>query len=273
MNKITKIILITSSTILANTVVWGALTKTGYIPNFLDLEILCPGEEVVEVILPIETDDENIPDKISEADKALLEKLRETYHENDYNHILRKPVIYLYPPEKTDIKVQLDYQGQLIADYPEYDESIKGWNVTAEPDSTIINHADGQEYSYLFWEGMPESPIDWDLSTGFVVKGSDTRTFLQKHLKAIGLTPKEYNEFIVYWYPLMMNNEYNLIHFAEEQYTDTAPLTITPTPDSMLRVFMVYKPLKTPIEIKPQAIKPFERKGFTVVEWGGSTLK
>ena len=68
----------------------------------------------------------------------------------------------------------------------------------------------------------------------------------------------------------MKNSKYNLIHFADKQYTDDAPLTINPKPDSVLRVFMVYKPLDEKIKIEEQEIKPFERSGFTVIEWGGT---
>lgn len=71
----------------------------------------------------------------------------------------------------------------------------------------------------------------------------------------------------------MQDNPYNLIHFADTQYTKIAPLTITPTPDSMLRVFMVYKPLKETASIKEQQLQSFERKGFTVIEWGGTEAK
>ncbi|HAE36752.1 TPA: hypothetical protein DCX66_03710 [Candidatus Nomurabacteria bacterium] len=183
-----------------------------------------------------------------------------------------KPVIYLYPTQTKNVKVELDYKGKLIADYPAYDYSQKGWAVTAYPDGKIIN-GDGKEYSYLFWEGESSTPINYDLSTGFVVKGEDTVSFLQETLSKIGLTPKEYNEFIVYWYPKMKDNKYNLIHFADKQYTDTAPLTITPGPDSMLRVFMVFKQLNRGIEVKPQEIKSFNRTGFSVIEWGGTELK
>ena len=184
-----------------------------------------------------------------------------------------KPVIYLYPEQERNVLVRLDYQGKIIADYPEYDNQIGGWNVIAYPDGHLVNKVDNQEYSYLFWEGETSTPVNWDLSTGFVIKGEDTREFLQQTLSKIDLTPKEYNEFIVYWYPKMKDNKYNLIHFADKQYTDTAPLTITPTPDSLLRVFMVYKPLDERIEIKPQDLKPFERKGFAVIEWGGTEVK
>ena len=183
-----------------------------------------------------------------------------------------KPVIYLYPQKVQQTKVQLDYAGKFIADYPAYDYNISGWNVTAYPDGKIINSVDGKEYSYLFWEGNNYNAVNYDLSKGFVVSGSEVREFLQSTLSKMGLTPKEYNEFIVYWYPKMKDNAYNLIHFANKEYTDTAKLIITPTPDSMLRVFMVFKPLDKEISVIPQDIRPFERQGFAVIEWGGSEL-
>lgn len=184
-----------------------------------------------------------------------------------------KPVIYLYPPTETDVTVQLDFAGKLIADYPIYDTEIGGWRVKAYPDGKILNYADSAEYSYLFWEGISPVGTVWNQNEGFVVAGSDTREFLQEKLAMLGLTPKEYNEFIVYWYPLMMNNPYNLITFAGKEYTDMAPLTITPTPDSILRVFMVFKPLQKKIDIQPQILEKFNRTGFTVVEWGGTEVK
>jgi hypothetical protein len=181
-------------------------------------------------------------------------------------------VIYLYPTKKEKVEVMLDYKGTLIVDYPAYDFTQKGWTVTAYPDGKIIG-ADDKEYSYLFWEGESAKPISYDLSTGFIVKGEDTVKFLQKTLSKMGLTPKEYNEFIVYWFPLMKNNKYNLIHFAGDEYTNTASLAISPKPDSILRVFMVFKPLDNLIDIRPQEIETFSRKGFTVVEWGGTKLE
>jgi hypothetical protein len=181
-----------------------------------------------------------------------------------------KPVIYFYPEKEQVITAQLFYQGNVFASYPRYDTALKGWKIKAFPNGKIIDLADQREYSYVFWEGMPRQPIAWDLRKGFVVKGSETREFLQNILPKIGLLPHEYNEFVVYWYPLLQNNPYNLIHFASEQYTNTAPLHISPEPNAMLRVFMVYKPLQSPVNIEKQEFTPFVRKGFTVVEWGGS---
>ncbi len=176
-----------------------------------------------------------------------------------------KPVIYLYPEEKTDVSVKLDFNGELIYTYPAYED---GWEVTAYPDGTLIS--DGKEYSYLFWEGSVN--FGFDLSEGFVVKGEETEDFLVEKLSYLGLTPKEYNEFIVYWAPRMVENEYNLISFQHEAYTDNAVLEIQPEPDSIQRVFMVFKALDTEIEISPQVLKPFERSGFAVIEWGGAEI-
>ena len=180
----------------------------------------------------------------------------------------KKPVIYLYPTSQQIVSVKLEYKGQLTCTYPEYKDE---WKVKAEPDGTLTNLADNREYSYLYWEG--DSDNKWDMSKGFVVKGNKTEKFLQEKLQYLGLTPKEYNEFIVYWLPIMKDNKYNLITFAGEDYENIAKLKITPKPDSILRIMMVFKPLNSDLKIEEQKLKPFIRNGFTVVEWGGTELK
>ncbi len=177
-----------------------------------------------------------------------------------------KPVIYLYPEEEMAVSVKLDYDGVLTTTWPAYND---GWEVRAMPDGTLYTEGGG-EYSYLFWEG--ERDVDYDFSQGFVVTGQETGAFLKETLAAMGMTPKEYNEFIVYWLPLMEGNAYNLISFQSEAYTEGAELEINPAPDSILRVFMAWKALEEPMEIAPQSITPFVRDGFTVVEWGGAQV-
>ena len=177
-----------------------------------------------------------------------------------------KPVIYLYPEEVTEVLAQLDYNGELTVTYPAYED---GWAVTAHPDGTLVD-AEGKEYSYLFWEGS--SDTEYDFSEGFCVAGKDTAAFLQGMLAEIGLTPREYNEFIVYWLPRMQGNAYNLISFQSDRYTETARLTIEPEPDSVLRVFMAWKPLDRSVELPPQTLAAPVRTGFTLVEWGGAEI-
>lgn len=184
-----------------------------------------------------------------------------------------KPVIYLYPEQESEIYVRLYIVWELIADYPKYNQSLHWWNVIASPNSQIINKEDNKEYSYLFWEWLASENINWKRDSGFVVPWNQTREFLQDILPKIGLTPKEYNEFIVYWYPLLQNNPYNLIYFAGEEYTKNAVLTTSPKYDSILRVFMVVQPLEAPIEVDIQEFSPFKRDWFTVVEWWGTILQ
>ena len=54
--------------------------------------------------------------------------------------------------------------------------------------------------------------------------------------------------------------------------TENAKLNITPEPDSILRVFMVYQPLENPILVEEPILQPMKRQGFTVVEWGGTRI-
>lgn len=182
--------------------------------------------------------------------------------------VAKKPVIYLYPENEMNVNVRLDYNGELTVTYPQYKN--EGWNVIAKPDGTLTETLTGKEYSYLFWEG--KDCVKYDMSEGFVVEGKDTAEFLEEKLSYMGLTPKEYNEFIVFWLPMMQDNKYNLISFQGEAYTENAKLTITPNPDSVLRVFMTWKALDKKIEVPEQELSTFERKGFTVVEWGGSEM-
>ena len=186
---------------------------------------------------------------------------------NPIEEMIAKPVIYLYPEETTEVNVTLDVDGELLSTWPTYED---GWTVTARPDGTLTD-ADGNEYSYLFWDARND--IEWDFSEGFCVAGEDTGEFLRKTLSDMGLTPKEYNEFIVYWLPLMEGNPYNLISFQRERYEESAGLTITPEPDSVLRVFMAWKAAERPVDIPAQTVVPFVRDGFTVVEWGGCQVE
>ena len=178
-----------------------------------------------------------------------------------------KPVIYLYPETETRVTVKLDLSGELTCAYPAYDG---GWTVTAAPDGTLTDEH-GQTYNYLYWEG--EVANGFDFSKGFCVAGSDTAAFLEDALDRLGLTRREANEFLVYWLPRMQDNPYNLIAFQQEAYTESAKLTVSPRPDSVLRVFMAWKPLARPVDIPAQTLPGFERRGFTLVEWGGAEVR
>lgn len=204
-----------------------------------------------------------VPKSISSKNKLYVENFSDSF-------IAAKPVVYLYPETETEVNVKVDLpENSIMAyTYPKYPEN--GWTVTAEPDSTLYDE-NGREYSYLFWEA--KSSYRWDMSDGFVVRGEDTVEFLQEKLEYLGLTPKEYNDFIVYWLPKMQDNKYNLIRFQTDEYDSQFRLEVTPEPDSMQRVFMTFTPLDEYQDITEQKLEPFERHGFSVIEWGGAEIK
>ena len=104
------------------------------------------------------------------------------------------------------------------------------------------------------------------------MRGSETGEFLADILAKMGLSFREANEFIIYWLPKMQGNLYNIITFQGERYAESAKLEIEPRPDSILRVFMAWKANDSFVDVSAPDIKPFERKGFTVVEWGGTEV-
>ena len=183
-----------------------------------------------------------------------------------------KPVIYLYPEKETSVNVRLALNGELTTSYPVYD-SNGGWTVTAYPDGTLVDRS-GRKYPFLFWEG--EVTIKPDLSHGFCVKGEDTAAFLEKSLKQLGLTETEADAFIMYWLPQMQGNRYNVISFQTSAYENAVSHKIDPEPDTVIVVNMLWYPSNSSVSIKPQTltgINPSERKGFTVVEWGGEKYR
>ena len=95
-----------------------------------------------------------------------------------------KPVIYLYPEQETDVHVELELtESELYTTYPKYNN---GWDVTAYPDGTLLNKADGTHHRYLFWDSV-NCRTRFDYAKGFCVAGSDAERFLKEKLSYMGL--------------------------------------------------------------------------------------
>ncbi len=217
---------------------------------------LCVGDRIEvsysEMYQTVDLDYRVIPSSISYSDFQL---------EPD---VCYKPVIYLYPENPTQVSVCVDLNGRLTVTDPEY---LDGWTVTAYPDGTLIHG--GREYPYLFWEG--EKDFSLDTSRGFCVSGADTERFLREKLSYLGLNESETAGFLGFWLPAMRKNPYNIITFAGTDYTENAKLEISPSPDTVIRVYMVFTPSEEYVDIPEQELEEApDRNGFTVVEWGGS---
>lgn len=215
-----------------------------------------------------------VPQK--EVDELLTETdNRITYEKENIekpNPETAKPVIYLYPEQETKVNVQLTFNGTLTSTYPTLPP--EGWTVTAQPDGTLTDE-EGRSYRYLFWEGVAN--VDWKQDSGFLVKAEDAREFLEQSLTQLGLNELEQNDFITYWLPKLEKNGESFVTFAAEQYTDNAVLTVTPQPDSVLRVQMLISKVDDSNraafqKLPEQELPRFEREGFVLVEWGGTDL-
>lgn len=187
------------------------------------------------------------------------------------DRIIKKPVIYLYPLQKTDISFHLDFKGELLTTFPKYD---KNWTVTAYPDGRIFDKKTNRFYSSLFWDGSQKFPDEhYQYKSGFVVSKNDLTNFLIEKLEFMGLNNLETNEFVQYWLPILEKNKINFIHFyVNSDYDFISQNNVSPKPDTSIRIFMEFYGLDKPIEIPVQHLPKTERKGFTLVEWGGSDV-
>jgi hypothetical protein len=206
---------------------------------------------------------------------------------------MAKPVIYLYPKITTDVTVQID-KVNLEVDVPKYKNA---WVVQAQPngklkdlqpqftdcmslDNTSFgleytrNACKKNEYPYIYWAG--KSRVDYEgINEGFIVERANLVSFMNSKLNEIGLSDKEKFDMLEYWLPMIQKKNkpfYKVSFLLNAEMDKMAPLTISPKPDTILRVFLDYEGLdsKPRKELLPQKFKKLERKGFTVIEWGGA---
>lgn len=178
-----------------------------------------------------------------------------------------KPVIYLYPTTETVAHVEVNPMGGFTKTEPAY--GTQGWTVTAKPDGTLKNKGDGKMYPYLFWEGIG---YNYHKSTqGFVLNQKNVDSEMKTILAKLGLNEKETKDFMEFWSSKLKTKPYVFVTFvSQNEFDNIAPLSVSPKPDTVIRVFMDYTPLDKPTTVSPLQIKTPERKGFTVVEWGGA---
>ncbi len=186
-----------------------------------------------------------------------------------------KPVIYLSSPTPLSVEIMLNFKGELTFSYPNYEN---GWSVLVH-ENEIIDQSTNDAYPYLFWEGR-DPALDFnyteDQFVGFVLKTDTIVPFLEAKLEFLGLNYRERTDFITYWAPRIMENNYIIAQFLIDDDYDryVAEISIHPKPDAMRRIFLLYKGFdgRPTLEVQPQVLKPFSRLGFTLIEWGGSEL-
>jgi hypothetical protein len=204
--------------------------------------------------------------------EALVTKLKVSPEEPNGEILIKKPIIYLYPTTKTDIYFQLDFKGKLQTTFPKINE---GWKVTAYPDGKIFDKNTNRFYNSLFWDGSQSfAKNHYQYQNGFSVKKENLISFLIEKLEFMGLNTTETNDFVQFWLPSLEKNELNFIHFYqnEEYEKHFSKNNIEPRPTTEIRIFMEFYGTKEMKNLPEQLLYSTDRKGFTVIEWGGADV-
>jgi hypothetical protein len=191
---------------------------------------------------------------------------------------VKKPVIYLYSNEPTNVSVVLNHPGMTFM-YPIYED---GWHVRTSENGTLQDLTTGKDYPYLFWEATTTDLLYQKQSgeiQGYLINTDTVVSFLETSLTQLGLNDKEQTDFITFWAPQLIQKQYVLMQFlVDELYNQNiAQISVNPVPDNQRRIFMLYSPLNSPSEcqvsIVPQELISFQRTGLTLVEWGGAEIQ
>ncbi|MCR5032767.1 MAG: hypothetical protein K6A92_07890, partial [Lachnospiraceae bacterium] len=107
---------------------------------------------------------------------------------------------------------------------------------------------------------------------GFYLPAESRDQAMLSVLSAYGLTPSEALEFVEYWDEYLEKDvDYHMYPQLNAICDEAMPITITPAPDSILRIWMLFEEDlgEEASPVKEPDVQPFIRDGFTVVEWGG----
>lgn len=173
-----------------------------------------------------------------------------------------KPVIYLYPEKEMNVSVKVG--ARIRQSDPVYKN---GWNVHAGPTGQLT--VEGKIYDSLYWDGLGEGVYP-EIKNGTVVKRDVIEETIRRQLADIGLNDKEIGDFLVFWLPKMPSKKYvRLTWLLTGEMNRLAPLQIKPQPQSLIRVFLDFEGYDNNVFLEPQILPHYNRRGFTVVEWGG----
>lgn len=167
-------------------------------------------------------------------------------HECDTGITVYKPNIYIYPNEKIQLTVKLDFPkgGKIVTSIPEYGT---GWNISVDTNGLIDN-----AYSYLFYESV--QPDIWQKNYGWIVKTDELESFFRKNMADYGFKGREIDDFIDYWIPRLNDYTFYSIYPQTDRLIDKViRLNLSEQPENLLRLFYV---IKGHNQLKDRLIEP-----------------
>jgi len=175
-----------------------------------------------------------------------------------------KPNIYIYSEEEQDVKITFKYPELLTDVIPDYKNE---WNVKAYPNGNLIDEYN-KKYDYLFYESLTNKSF-FETQEGFLINKDIRKENFESILNSYGLNKKEINDFNEFWCnKLDAGKNYIMYPQLTEKVDSAMPIKIEPKPSTIYRIWFVFEEYKEQDIITPNIV-PIERKGFTVIEWGG----
>lgn len=177
-----------------------------------------------------------------------------------------KPAIYLYPERKTEINVSVAPQGNMLLTIPPYPKN--GWDVMADSDGSI--YSGKERFDYLYYEAAIPDQLIHKPSEGFIIPYDEREKKMREIITTLGLNEKETQQFLDYWVPILPKSPYYFIGIIPPATLhEISPLIITPKPTSLIRLTLYFQALQMKETIREPMLVPYNRQGFTAVEWGG----
>ncbi|KAG1762000.1 hypothetical protein EDD22DRAFT_1050898 [Suillus occidentalis] len=143
--------------------------------------------------------------------------------------LTKKPIIYLYSPSDIDVSVKLS----LI---PEW--SL--WQIWRH--FHLHQHPNRNQVPVDTFDPISSNLDDMD---SVVIPVGKVAVYLERSLKALGLHTEARTSFITYWLPSFLKHEYIALRFVPQAaYERAASLSLTPQPDVVTRVCMLFKGIR-----------------------------
>ncbi|WP_341905120.1 hypothetical protein [Fluviicola taffensis] len=183
--------------------------------------------------------------------------------------MVEKPVIYLYSETEQPFSLKIKTDAELQFTYPNYEN---GWKGTISKDGTI--RMNGSSYPYLFWDAsLPVENLKLNWQDADQIQGTQVIDYLTNQLNQLGMNDKEKTDFITYWGPRMQQMKYiQVLWIQNDAINPIAALDISPS-FHQNRIYLVFQetdqPIEQTLELKLNPLKPMNRSGNYLVEWGG----
>ncbi len=187
------------------------------------------------------------------------------------------PWIHVYPEKTQDMTVSINPIGGIAYVQPAFTGSSDlSWSFTADRSgrlafqNSITKNALHWEY-YKYPLVQAYKPTMKTSSPGFSIPSEEIKPFVSELARRIGLNNEERDNLLseLNRQSSSIDKPYVKISFVSEEFLNTyLPLTVTPKPDSISRIYLEIIPTQSRDSIPSPRLPHIDRSGSVVVETG-----